>query len=89
MSAYFVDQEACMREIAREQDGNSLTSLTSLIKSPSSITLDELLTAAMRACDHHGDSDTAREDMRADCLATPLHQRLDLLDYFVTEYGHA
>lgn len=48
-----------------------------------------LLDAAMRACDHHGDGEAAREAMRADCLAIPLHQRLDLLDHFVTEYGHA
>ncbi len=37
-----------------------------------------LIEAAMRACAHHGDGDVAREQMRLDCLATPLHQRADL-----------
>ena len=46
-----------------------------------------LLDAAMRACDHHEDGEAAREAMRADCLATPLHQRLELLDHFQQTYG--
>lgn len=47
----------------------------------------ELLAAAMRTCDHHGDSDEARRQMRADCLATPPHLRADLLAYFRQTYG--
>ena len=46
-----------------------------------------LLDAAMRACDHYGDGEAAREAMRADCLAIPLHQRLDLLHHFEQTYG--
>jgi hypothetical protein len=50
-------------------------------------TLDELLAATMRACDHHGDDEAAREAMRADCLATPMQLRLDLLHHFEQTYG--
>ena len=45
-----------------------------------------LLKAAMQACDHHGDSESAREQMRADCLATPPHLRADLLAHFNQTY---
>lgn len=41
-----------------------------------------LIAAAMRRCDEFGDGDAAREEMRADCLATPLHLQQDLLDHF-------
>jgi hypothetical protein len=46
----------------------------------------ELLAAAVRACDFHGDSPAAGEQMRADCLATPPHLRADLLAHFTTTY---
>jgi hypothetical protein len=46
----------------------------------------DLLAAAMRACDHHRDGGAAREQMRRDCLATPLHLRADLIDHFHTNY---
>lgn len=46
----------------------------------------DLMAAAMRACDRHGDDYHAREQMRADCLATPPHQRADLLDHFQKTY---
>ena len=41
-----------------------------------------LMAAAMRRCDQFNDSETARQAMRQDILATPLHLRQDLLDYF-------
>ncbi len=41
-----------------------------------------LMVAAMRRCDEFSDSDKAREEMRQDVLATPLHLRKDLLDHF-------
>jgi hypothetical protein len=41
-----------------------------------------LLEAAMRVCDCYGDGPEAREQMRADVLATPPHLRQDLLDHF-------
>lgn len=52
----------------------------------SSAVTHALLAAAMRACDYHGDGDTARADMRRDVLATPHDQRVDLLDYFRHAY---
>ena len=48
--------------------------------------LDSLLTAAMRACDHHGDSEEARQQMHDDCMATPPHLRADLLAHFHGTY---
>jgi hypothetical protein len=45
-------------------------------------TTSALLDAAMKACDAYGDNDVARKQMRADCLATPLHLRADLLQHF-------
>ena len=41
-----------------------------------------LLAAAMKACDYWKDSDEAREQMRADCLATPARLRAELLAHF-------
>ncbi|HVR49782.1 MAG TPA: hypothetical protein VMS38_08580, partial [Pseudorhodoferax sp.] len=38
---------------------------------------EELMKAAMAACDHHGDGDQARADMRADIQDTPAHLRAD------------
>lgn len=46
----------------------------------------QLLAAAMRACDHHHDSQVLRDQMRADCLATPPHLQADLLDHFEKTY---
>lgn len=45
-----------------------------------------LIKAAMRACDHHGDGPAARAEMSRQCLATPSHQRADLLDHFRNTY---
>lgn len=47
----------------------------------------QLIEAAIRACDHHGDIEKGRAEMRADCLATPLHLQADLLAYFREQYG--
>ena len=40
----------------------------------------------MRACDHHGDDEPARQQMRDEVLATPPHLRADLLDHFTRNY---
>ena len=45
-----------------------------------------LLTAAARACDHHGDNEKAREQMRADVLSTPPELRAGLLNHFDRAY---
>ena len=44
-----------------------------------------LLEAAMKVCDLYGDSESARADMRRECLATPPHLQADLLDHFQTK----
>lgn len=45
-------------------------------------TTEKLLQAANRVCDQFDDGPEAREQMRVDCLSTPLHLRLDLLEHF-------
>lgn len=45
-----------------------------------------LLEAAMRACEHFQDSQTARIQMVRECLEVPPEQRADLTDYFVSTY---
>lgn len=47
----------------------------------------ELMAAAMRAADRHGDGPEAREQWRQDVLATPPHLRADLLEHLQREYG--
>ena len=47
----------------------------------------DLIKAAMRACDRHGDDKAARADMRRECLDSPMHLQADLLDYFNQTYG--
>ncbi|HPW29497.1 MAG TPA: hypothetical protein PLL01_08930 [Rhodoferax sp.] len=42
----------------------------------------DLLNAAMRVCDRHNDNDTARDEMRQQCLALPPHLQADLLQHF-------
>ena len=42
----------------------------------------DLIDAAMKVCDQHGDGEAARQHMRRDCLALPPHLQADLLDHF-------
>ncbi|HWV08750.1 MAG TPA: hypothetical protein VN156_04355 [Pseudomonas sp.] len=49
--------------------------------------MKKLLAAAMLACDAHGDSDEAREQMRRDVMGTPPEQQADLLAHFQQTYG--
>lgn len=48
--------------------------------------LDELLTAALRACDYWGDDYAARQQMMDDCHAIPPDKRQEWIDYFVQQY---
>lgn len=45
-----------------------------------------LLEAASLACDHWGDDQAAREQMRQDIANTPLHLRPDLLEHLQAAY---
>jgi hypothetical protein len=49
--------------------------------------LIDLLAAAMQVCDHHGDGEQARDQMRQDIRQTPPHLRADLLAHFRGAYG--
>lgn len=50
-------------------------------------TTAELIKAAMVACDHWGDSEVARQQMREQCLATPPHLQAGLIEHFRQTYG--
>lgn len=41
----------------------------------------ELIAAAMKVCDHHGDGEAARADMRQQCLELSPHLQADLLNH--------
>ena len=47
----------------------------------------KLLAAAMRACDHHGDSEAARQDMVQQCMEVPPEHREELRRHFIRTYG--
>lgn len=49
-------------------------------------TTEQLLGAATRCCEHHGDGTRARQDMREQCLELPLHLRPGLLQFFNNNY---
>jgi len=42
----------------------------------------DLIEAAMRVCDKHGDGEFARQEMRQQCLELPPQLQLDLLQHF-------
>lgn len=42
----------------------------------------DLIQAAMRVCDCHGDDEAARQEMREQCLELPPHLQADLLENF-------
>ena len=48
--------------------------------------LDELIEAAMLACDHWQDDYAARQQMIDDCHAIPPDKRQEWIDYFVQQY---
>ena len=42
----------------------------------------DLIVAAMKVCNRHGDNEAAREEMRQQCLKLPPRLQADLLDHF-------
>lgn len=42
----------------------------------------DLIDAAMKVCDKHGDGEAARADMRQQCMELPPHLQADLLEHF-------
>lgn len=77
----------CLTQMQRDRVKAHRQDLIALLSQSRQIT-EELLVAAMRACDHWGDSPEAREQMRIDCLKTPAHLRVDLLAHFKANYRH-
>ena len=49
-------------------------------------TLDDLLRAAMLACDYHNDNETARQQMREDCAQVRPEYRQGWIDHFTHHY---
>ena len=47
-----------------------------------SVVAADLIEAAMKVCDRHGDGDAARADMRQQCLELSPAVQADLLDHF-------
>lgn len=58
-------------------------------KQPTDPVVVALLEAAMRCCDCWNDGRAARAEMMSDVMATPLHQRQDLLEHFRSAYVKA
>jgi len=50
---------------------------------------DELIHAAMRACDYWGDGPEQRKEMRHDCINTPDELKPQLLQHFQATYCEA
>ena len=48
----------------------------------------DLIEAAMKVCDHHGDGEAARADMRQQCMELPPHLQADLLAHFQGKQIH-
>jgi len=71
------------------QEPSDLAALATLAISHNSpeLLITRLMAAATRASDAHGDSGSARQQMRADFLATPAHLRADLLAHLRKTYG--
>ncbi|MDM0077468.1 hypothetical protein QTH90_23885 [Variovorax sp. J2P1-59] len=74
------------RQLLRANKAEIVTFLKEADRVAAGTTAD-LLEAAMAVCDYWGDGEEARAEMRADCLATPLHLRADLLEHFRWTYG--
>ena len=47
----------------------------------------DLIKAAMKVCDRHGDGEAARADMRQQCMKLSPAMQADLLDHFTKTYG--
>ena len=49
-------------------------------------TTTNLIEAAMRVCDFHGDNSSKREAMRLECLSVPAHLKADLFEHLQAAY---
>ena len=51
------------------------------------ISVEELIVAALAACDHHGDGEAARQEMVQQCMEVPPEHREELHRHFTRTYG--
>ncbi|MGR4870095.1 hypothetical protein ACIPRI_14675 [Variovorax sp. LARHSF232] len=70
-----------LRELLRAHKPE-IVSILADVQRKAAAQADDLMRAAMRCCDAHGDGPEGRAEMLADIQATPLHLRADLLDHF-------
>ena len=68
--------------LAKQQGVSSVSSVGVMAIFGNRLLAADLMAAAMRRCDQFKDGEKAREEMRQDVLATPLHLQQDLLEYF-------
>lgn len=78
-----------IRLLIKSNKAALISSLETSVTPPCDNLENQLIEAAMRACDYWGDSDQARAEMVADIKATPQHLRQDLLEHFLVAYGKA
>ncbi|MDM0113928.1 hypothetical protein QTI66_17365 [Variovorax sp. J22R133] len=86
----FVSAASALHERQRELLRDNRAAIIRFLKEGERVAdteMADILEIAMRVCDLYGDEAAAREEMRADCIATPHHLRADLLDHFRKEYG--
>ncbi len=69
-----------------QHEVSSVSSAGAAYVTEKNVSPEELLEAAMRACDFHGDNSAAREQMRRECLELSTTVRADLLEYFHRMY---
>ena len=81
-----VSPASTLHDTQRELLRANKAAIVAALREANCITID-LIAAAMRACDRHGDDKAARADMRRACLDSPMHLQADLLDYFNQTYG--
>ena len=80
-----VSPASTLHETQRELLRANKAAIVALLRDAKATT-DELVKAAMLACDHFNDSPANRDLMRAECLATPTHLQADLLNHFTKTY---
>lgn len=78
-SAQPLDKE--LREAIRDQKPALIEFLSAAHE-----TAEQLIEAAMQACDHHGDTEEARAQMVRECIDTPPELQRDLLEHFQRAY---
>ena len=80
-----VSPASTLHESQRELLRANKAAIVALLRDAKTTT-DALVKAAMLACDYWGDNPADRDLMRLECLATPAHVQIDLLNHFSKNY---